>query len=201
MADTSSASLARLERLPATFPARLARELGIAPHDLYRLRDEGVIDELSRGVFRKAAAPEGQVDLLAVAIRAPRAVVCLESALALHGIVDEIPAKVHIAVPRGTTPPRFDYPPLKVHRFQPDTFEVGVQMFEAAPSERVRIYSAARSVVDAMRLRHLVGDVFALRALRVSLEIGAARPGELVDLARDLRVERSVLHAIEVVLS
>ncbi|GAA4614382.1 type IV toxin-antitoxin system AbiEi family antitoxin domain-containing protein [Actinoallomurus liliacearum] len=201
MADTSSASLARLERLPATFLARMAREIGMAPHDLYRLRDEGAIQELSRGVFRKAAAPEGQVDLLAVALRAPLAVVCLDSALALHGLVDEIPAKLHIAVPRGTTPPRVDYPPVQVHRFHADTFEIGVEMYEAAPSEWVRIYSAARSVVDAMRLRHLVGDVFALRALRTSLENGAARPGELVDLARTLGVGGAVLQAIEVMLS
>ncbi|GAA4632159.1 hypothetical protein GCM10023196_064460 [Actinoallomurus vinaceus] len=201
MADTSPVSLDRLERLPDTFPARLARGVGLAPRDLYRLRDEGVIHELSRGVFRKATAPEGQVDLLAVAVRAPRAVICLESALSLHGLVDEIPTKLHIAVPRGTTPPRFDYPPLAVHRFHPETFEIGVQMFEAAPSEQVRIYSAARSVVDAMRLRHLVGDVFALHALRVSLETGAAHPGELVDLARTLGAEGSVLRAIEAVLS
>ncbi|GAA0372381.1 hypothetical protein GCM10010151_72930 [Actinoallomurus spadix] len=173
----------------------------MAPHDLYRLRDEGVVHELSRGVFRKAAAPEGQVDLIAVALRAPLAVVCLETALALHGLIDQIPAKVHIAVPRGTTPPRMDFPPLKVHRFNPDSFGIGVEMYEAAPSEWVRIYSAARSVVDAMRLRHLVGDVFALRALRSSLESVAARPGELVDLARTLGVGGSVLQAIEVVLS
>ncbi|MCO5998870.1 type IV toxin-antitoxin system AbiEi family antitoxin domain-containing protein [Actinoallomurus rhizosphaericola] len=201
MATTSSVSLLRLERLPATFLTRTAREIGIAPHDLYRLRDEGVIHELSRGVFRKATAPEGQVDLLAVALRAPLAVVCLESALALHGLIDEIPAKLHIAVPRGTTPPKMDFPPLAVHRFHADTFEMGVQMYEAAPSEGVRIYSAARSVVDAMRLRHLVGDVLAFHALRTSLENGAARPGELVDLARTLGVDGPVLQAIEVVLS
>jgi predicted transcriptional regulator of viral defense system len=201
MTDTSSASIARLEHLPATFPARLAREIGIAPRDLYRLRDAGVLHELSRGVFRKATAPEGHVDLLAVAVRAPRAVICLESALSLHGIVDDIPTNIHVAVPRGATPPRFDFPPLKVHRFQADTFDIGVQMFEAAPSEHVRIYSPARSVVDAMRLRHLVGDVFALHALRVSLEMGAAGPGELLELARILGVRAPVLHAIEVILA
>ncbi|MFD5648693.1 hypothetical protein [Streptomyces sp. NPDC127039] len=43
---------------------------------------EGEIDELSRGVYRRADAPErAHADLLAVCARAPRAVLCGESAL------------------------------------------------------------------------------------------------------------------------
>lgn len=99
MAEISSASFARLERLPATFLTRMARDVGIASRDLYRMRDEGVIDELGRGVFRKATAPECRVDLLAVALRVPSAVVCPHTALSLHDLIDDIPIKVHIAVP------------------------------------------------------------------------------------------------------
>jgi predicted transcriptional regulator of viral defense system len=197
----SSVTSGRLRRLPDTFATRNARAVGIAPRELYRLRDSGVLHELSRGVFRKASAPAGHPDLLAVAVRAPSAVVCLESSLALHELIDDIPWSTHIAIPRTSRPPKFDYPPVTVHRFNPATFDLGVEMFEAAPGEHVPIYSAARSVVDAMRLRHIVGDVLAFHALRVSLELGAARPGELVDLARVLGVEGPVLRAMEVALS
>lgn len=191
----------RLRRLPDTFATKDARAVGMASRDLYRLRDTGVLQELSRGVFRKTSAPVGHPDLLAVAVRVPSAVVCLESSLALHELIDDIPSAVHIAVPRTTRAPKFDYPPVMVHRFNASTFEIGVEVFEAAPGEHVRIYSAARSVVDAMRLRHIVGDALALHALRISLEAGAARPGELIDMARALGVEGPVLRAMEVALS
>jgi hypothetical protein len=40
-----------------TFTTATARGRGLQFRDLYRLRDEGEVIELSRGVFRKADAP------------------------------------------------------------------------------------------------------------------------------------------------
>jgi hypothetical protein len=59
------------------------------------LREAGEIDELSRGVYRHAdAEPTAHLDLLAVCTRAPHAVVCGESALSLHELIDDIRAVV-----------------------------------------------------------------------------------------------------------
>lgn len=70
------------------------------------LREAGEIDELSRGVYRRAdTEPTAHLDLLAVCTRAPRAVVCGESALNLRELIDDIPREVHIAVPRGSHRP------------------------------------------------------------------------------------------------
>lgn len=92
---------ARLAALPATFTTGQA-ELGLCRRGLYALRAESVVSEISRGVCRKAEAPEtAHVDLLAVAHRAPLAVVCLISALTVYELTDEVPAVVHTAVPRG----------------------------------------------------------------------------------------------------
>lgn len=75
----------RLSHLPPTFTARTASEAQLSPRDLAVLRKAGEIDELSRGVYRRAdAEPTAHLDLLAVCTRAPHAVVCGESALSLH---------------------------------------------------------------------------------------------------------------------
>jgi len=85
--------------LPATFTTSQARRAGISFRDLYRARDEGGIIELSRGVFPQAHAPAPSYpDLLAVAHRAPPAVVCLLSAAAVHDLTDEVPAAIQIGV-------------------------------------------------------------------------------------------------------
>lgn len=119
---------------------------------------EARIDELSRGVYRRADAPEtAHADLLAVCARAPRAVVCGESVLALHELIDDIPAAVHIAVPRGTRRPTISYPPTVVTQYAAKTFDLGIERFEAAPGETIPMYNAARSVVDAMRHRSRLG--------------------------------------------
>ncbi|WP_116050802.1 type IV toxin-antitoxin system AbiEi family antitoxin domain-containing protein [Amycolatopsis palatopharyngis] len=64
-----------LARLPPTFTAHAAVEVGVSRSRLYRLKTEGAVLELSRGVYRKASAAEtAHLDLLAVSLRVPRAV-------------------------------------------------------------------------------------------------------------------------------
>lgn len=198
-----SRAAARVQELPATFTAGQARRHGITPRDLYRMRDEGALFELSRGVFRAADAPEtAYLDLLAIATRAPNAVTCLESALALHDLIDDIPSAVHIAVARGQHVPHVTYPSIVVYRFDAPTFDLGLDRFEAAPHEYIRIYNPARSVVDAMRLRHRIGSSLALSALnRYLRQSGHSGVPELLTLARHLNVEGPVRSTIEAVLT
>jgi predicted transcriptional regulator of viral defense system len=185
--------------LPATFTTTQARHVGMHPRDLYRARDEGRVIELSRGVFRRADAPEASYpDLLAVAHRAPRAVVCLLSAAAAHDLTDELPLGVQIAVPRGAWRPRIEYPRVEVFQFDASTFELGLSTIEAADGERVRVYSPTRTVVDLMRLRGRIGEPVALIALRRYVASPGARVGQLIELARALDVLGPVRAAVDV---
>jgi Transcriptional regulator, AbiEi antitoxin len=66
-----SAFLGRLAGLPPTFATAQARAAGISSGALAALRDRGLVDELSRGVFRRSDAAETPyADLLAVTVRA-----------------------------------------------------------------------------------------------------------------------------------
>jgi len=189
-------------RLPATFTTGEAERVGVWRRELYRLRDTGLVHELSRGVYRKADAPESaHLDMLAVARRAPRGVVCLVSALSLHDLTDEVPAAVQIAVPRGTHRPRIAFPATEVSEFDAETFDLGREEAEVAPGERIAVYGPARSVVDAMRMRARVGGPVALRALRRYLTRRGAQPAELLRYARALDVEGPVRQAVDAVLS
>ncbi|MGH9344278.1 MAG: type IV toxin-antitoxin system AbiEi family antitoxin domain-containing protein [Terriglobia bacterium] len=59
-----------------------AIRLGIHPRTLYMLRDAGEIEQVGRGLYRlSTASPLSSPDLVPIAIRIPRAVVCLISAL------------------------------------------------------------------------------------------------------------------------
>lgn len=198
----TATAIERLGALPPTFTTAEAERAKLWRRHLYRLRDDGDLLELARGVYRKADAPEtAHLDLLAVTHRAPAGIVCLTSSLALHGLTDDVPAAVQLAVPRGGHRPRIAYPPTEVLVFDAATFDLGRDTFEAAPGEQVPVYGPARSVVDAMRLRRRVGEPQALRALRLYLETRGARPTELLEYARALDVEGPVRRAVEAVLS
>ncbi|WP_199515179.1 type IV toxin-antitoxin system AbiEi family antitoxin domain-containing protein [Nucisporomicrobium flavum] len=191
--------MAGLAGLPSTFTTGQARAAGLHPRDLYAAREGGGLIELSRGVFRRADAPAAaHPDLLAVSLRAPRAVVCLLSAAAVHDLTDEIPMAVQIAVPRRTWPPKLDHPPVEVFVWDPATFELGLDSVEVAPGERARIYSPGRTAVDLMRMRNKLGESVAHIALRRYLGRRDARIAELFAYAKALDVLGPVRAVVDV---
>jgi len=189
----------QLSGSPSTFTTATALARGVHPRELYGWRDAGEIIELSRGVFRLADAPAASYpDLLAVAYRVPRAIVCCVSAAVVHDLTDELPAMVQVAVSKRSHVPRIDHPPTKVFRFDETTFELGLGDVEAAPGEMVRVYDAARTVVDLMRLRHRLGEPLAHAALFRYLSGPGARPPLLLEYAAALDVYGPMRQALDV---
>jgi hypothetical protein len=70
------------QTLPAAFTYTQAKAAGISAERLYASRDQGLIDQVARGLYRWADAPEIDQDLLEVAHRAPLGTLCLVTALA-----------------------------------------------------------------------------------------------------------------------
>src|ERR1700753_1055870 len=92
-----------------------AIRLGVHPRTLYALRDAGEIEQVGRGLYRLSTAPPlSSPDLVPIAIRIPRAVVCLISALAQHGLTTQIPHAIDIALPSHANVPKVDGVPLRV---------------------------------------------------------------------------------------
>src|SRR5580704_240677 len=90
-----------------------AVSLGIHYETLYGLLKQGKLVQVSRGLYRLAALPElSEPDLVTVALRVPKAVICLVSALAYYGLTTQIPHEVTIALPKNTKSPHIDFPPI-----------------------------------------------------------------------------------------
>ena len=174
-----------------------ALEKGIHPRTLYHLRDEGVIESVSRGIYRLTSLPPlSDPDLVTVALRVPRAVVCLVSALSYHGVSDEIPHEVHIALPRGTKKPRLDYPPIRVHQFGADAYSAGVDAVQI-DGVSVQVYSLAKTVVDCFRFRNDIGTDVAVQALGDAVRREGISPAEILKYARVCRIETVMIPYLE----
>jgi predicted transcriptional regulator of viral defense system len=174
--------------------------LGVHTDALYLLRDSGRVVELGRGLYRLAEAGEAEhPDLALVAALAPDAAVCLISALSYHDITTQIPSAVHLAVPRGSYHGITLSIPVTVYRFDPKTFDKGLET-QRIGGMPVKVYSAARSVVDCFRFRNKLGLDVALEALRLARQRKRVQNRELLHYARLLRVEKPLspyLQAIE----
>lgn len=191
-------ALGRLQKIGPVFRSKDALAAGVSWRDLYALRDGGEILELSRGLYRlHGAAGISHLDFVAVCGRAPQGMICLNSALMYWDLSDEIPAQVHLAVPSGSHRPVIDYPPTRVHVFHASTFLIGRLEVAAATGERFWVSDRERTVVDAIRLRHLLGDDMAFAALRRYLD---AQPmmARLADVARPLRAWSALSAALRI---
>lgn len=197
---TITAPLRRLRRLRGAFRAGQARALGIPARTLARLRDAGHLEQLSRGVYRVASQPApASPDLLIVAVRMPRAVLCLISALAFHDLTEEVPHVVHIALPRGAEPPRLQHPPLHVIRLRPASLQAGVEVHRVDGHD-LRVFSPAKTVADCFQFRGQVGLDTALAALKALRRRRGFDPEDLLRFAKICRVEPLVRRYLEAIL-
>ncbi len=188
------------EQLGDTFTYGEAKQTGIGDRRLYALRDSGEILALGGGVYRWADAPPADSDLVEIAERVPLATLCLETALARHGLIDAIPAAIDIAIPRGSTRPSLQAP-SRIHQFDPRTFELGRDELEVGTRRPLGLYSAERSLIDVVRLRHLEGSEIAWEALRRWLGRSGRNPAQLIELAREFpRAEPALRQALDVLL-
>jgi predicted transcriptional regulator of viral defense system len=174
-----------------------ALRAGVHSRDLYALRDAGVLEQVSRGVYRLADLPPfGEPDLVTVALRVPKAVIALVSALHFHGLTTEIPHEVSVALPKGTSRPRLDWPPLRVYWLSGAMFTSGIETHER-DGVRLRVYGAAKTVADCFKFRNRLGIEVAVEALRTGIEERKITPAELLRAARTCRVGRIVRPYLE----
>ncbi len=169
-----------------------ALRAGVHRRDLYALRDAGVLASLSRGVYRLAElSPLSDPDLVTVAIRVPKAVIALVSALHVHGLTTEIPHQVSIALPRGTARPRLDWPPIRVYRMSGVMFTSGIETLER-DGVSVRVYDAAKTVADCFKFRNRIGIEVGIEGLRTGLAERKFTAAQILRAARLCRVDSIV---------
>lgn len=173
---------------------------GVHRRTLYALRDEGVIEQLGRGLYRLTDAdPLSQPDLVAVARRVPKGVVCLISALAFHDLTTQIPHEVYLAIPRDSEPPRVDHPPIRVFRMSEKSFKEGIERHEI-DGVPVRVYSREKTLADCFKYRNTVGIDTAVEAIRRYRDQGRMNVEKVLRAARACRVENVIRPYLEAML-
>lgn len=167
--------------LGAVFTHGDARKAGMSDRSLAALRENGAVERIARGIYVRTGLV-ADFDLVEIAIRAPNAALCLTSALSHHDLIDDIPPVIDVALPRTQRQPQTQAP-VRWHRFDPDTFDIGREVIDVTDTLQIDVYSATRSIVDAYRLRHLYGTEQALDALKRWLQLPGSQVAELLTTA------------------
>ncbi len=177
-----------------------ALKAGIHPRTLYALRDQGELEQFSRGVYRLTELPPtAEPDLLTIAVRAPHSVICLVSALSFHDITTQIPHEVSMAVIKGSKSPRIDYPPTAVYHFSEASFTTGTEEHEI-DGTTIRVYNQEKTIADCFKFRNTLGMDIVLEALKLYKQRGTFKVDKLLKYATICRVKKVMQPYIEVLI-
>ena len=133
---------------------------------LTRLVAAGKLERVARGVYSLPGRRLSEHRSLAEArLRVPQGVVCLLSALRLHGIGTQAPFEVWMAIPQNAPTPRVDQPPLRVVRMSGPALAEGIET-RSIDGVGVAVFSAEKTVADCFKFRNKIGLDVALEALR-----------------------------------
>ena len=163
---THEQQVLRLARRRKLLRARDVAQEGLPTITLTRLVQGGKLDRVARGLYGiPGAATSEHRSLAEVSARVPKGVVCLLSALQVHGIGTQAPFEVWLAIPQRMVTPRLDYPSLRVVRMSNAALADGVVKI-AVNGVKVPVFSAAKTVADCFKFRNKIGLDVALEALR-----------------------------------
>ncbi len=164
--------------------AQELRDAGIAGSTIQRALNDGDLVRIGRGLYQDSHSDvEGEQTLAEVAKRIPKGVIAMVSALAYHGLTDQMPRKTWVAIGTSDWSPVSDYPPVRIVRFAEKYLHQGVerQMVSGAP---VPIFSIPKTLADLFRNGKLVDRSIAVEGLRAALDQRKATPGEIAEAAR-----------------
>jgi predicted transcriptional regulator of viral defense system len=177
----------KLRRLMDATPIARAYELrhaGIAAATIARATDDGELVRISRGLYQRA---DGQVDaeqsLAEAAKLVPRGVIAMTSALAFHGLTDQIPRAIWVAIRAADWAPVPTYPPIRIIKLDDRYMRQGVEQ-HVISGINVPIFSVAKTLADVFRNK-LVDRSIAIEGLRAALEQRKTTPSAIAQAATE----------------
>lgn len=187
MESTRSDAVRELLRAKSLVRAHEFAQLGVAGETLQQLLRTGVVVRISRGLY---AAPDRELtehdQLAQLAIKHPRLVFCLLTALQIHGLTTQSPHQVWVAISPNARAPRVEYPPLRIVRLSDPG--LGLEQITLDGVVHIPVTSVAKTVADCFKFRNKIGLDIALEALRDAWRQKKVTMDELWEWARLCRV-------------
>lgn len=178
-----------------------ALDTGIHRRTLYKMRDDGILKQLDRGVYKlEDNEPLDNPDLAIVVGRIPSAKICLISALDFHELTTQIPHHVHIALERTQRNPKLDYPPLRIYRFSGKSLTEGIDK-HTIDGLSFQVYNPAKTIADCFKFRNKIGKDVAIEALHNAIQSKKASIRDILYYADICRVKTIIKPYIETIAS
>ncbi len=170
---------------------------GLHPQQIKRMYQKGILKKITRGLYCTSEMPTGEYhDIAVVTSRVPQGVICLISALQIHGLTTQLPREVWIAIPNRAAIPRLDYPPVRLIRLTTASLTAGIET-RTIEGSKIKIFKAAKTVADCFKFRNKIGLDVAIEALKDYLRLKKGTVDELWQFAKIDRVAKVIQPYLE----
>jgi predicted transcriptional regulator of viral defense system len=192
-----------IKRHKTATTADLAK-LGISRPKLFRALGEliaqGRIARVARGKYQGVSVRSEGDSWVAAQHQYPKGVLCLLSALLLHGLTTQSPREVWLALPKSAWRKSVNYPPIRIVHLSGTAFTTGIEN-KLRPGGAIRVYSVAKTVADCFKFRNQVGLDVALEALREAWKARRFTLEEVDEMARACRVQAVMRPYVEALVA
>ncbi|MFT5097928.1 MAG: putative transcriptional regulator of viral defense system [Planctomycetaceae bacterium] len=173
--------------------------IGVAATTISRAVKQGSVERIGRGLYQLSDSEVGTNAILAeVSKQAPKARICLMSALAFHGLTVQMPRKVWIAIGVSNWQPSFKHSKTRVVRFREPYYSEGVEQHKISGTT-VSVYSIEKTICDAFRLPKLVDRSVAIECLKVALTDRKLTPAKIASAAKKYRAWNQIQPYLEAI--
>ncbi len=163
--------------------------VGVPRVYVQRLRDEGALQQVGRGLYKLAdAAVSGATSLATAARVQPKGVIGLLSALQFHELTTQTPRAVWMLLSPTDWAPVNAPVLLRIVRASGEALHAGIQIHQV-DGVPVPITSPTKTVADCFKYRNKIGSEIAIEALR-DLVRSRKGKGQLDELWRYARIDR-----------
>jgi predicted transcriptional regulator of viral defense system len=167
---------------------------------LHLLERSGQVRRSGRGLYIAQDKELSENSTISEAAkRVPHGVICLLSALRMHGLTTQAPSEIWMAIDRKARKPSVDYPPIRFVRFSGEAITAGIEKRRIQGVD-VRIFNAAKTVADVFKYRNKIGMDVALETLRDCRRQNKATLDELWHFAKVCRVSNVMRPYLEAVV-
>lgn len=174
---------------------------GIHPRTLYKMRDQGLLEELARGLYRLTIISDfSEPDLVLISKKIPHGVICLISALAYYRITTQIPHFVYVAIPVKSRKPKLDYPPIRYFWYSDKVYRAGIETIDIEGCS-VKIFDIEKTLADCVKFRNKIGMDVVIEALKMYWQEKNTNIDKLYKYAKINRVEKILQPIIETIVS
>ena len=176
-------------------------KLGVVPSTLTRMVHSGEVKRVARGLYEPNNFEFNEFhDITKASKMIPNGVICLTSALFLHGFLKEAPPVIWVAIKKNSWVPKFNKLPIHVIQYSEKYFSNYVET-KMINGVSVKVFGVAKSVVDCFRHRNKIGLETARKSLESTISRKISYSGEVMEIARKNRVAKVMRPYVQILVS